>query len=420
MKVLVLTDFYPPHYTGGYELFCEQIVEVMRAHGHDVTVLTTSYGLPGKTVEGHVHRVLDLIDLRHDTWLQRRVNQFKKACHAINNYRITRRLARQIEPDIAYVFHLLRTTVTPAYATHDLGIPGIYLIGSHWLVHWRREFIEETNPIKRLYRTALMGFQDYRKLQFDGATVISQSLMDEYEAVGFDMSRAVLVPSGIPDDWIADAPPPPRSPDDPLRLAYIGRYDPAKGPAVPIKALAHLARQADAPAVTLDLIGPEEASDYKRQLRKLVADSGLEGTVHFLNFMPRVELIRHYRDYDVLIFPTLRYEGLGTTNLEAMSQGLVVIASNIGGPRDLIEDGRNGLLVPPGDPAALAEAITRVARNPALAVELGRAALRTIRIGYTETILEHHFAVYLETLHRDGPLAARDKIQAMRDEMFRE
>jgi glycosyltransferase involved in cell wall biosynthesis len=87
---------------------------------------------------------------------------------------------------------------------------------------------------------------------------------------------------------------------------------------------------------------------------------------------------------DIFVMPSL-YEGLGVAALEAMACGLPVIASDTGGLREAVEDGRTGLLAPPGDVVALAHAIETLAEAPAMRAAMGAAArdLAVERFGMT-------------------------------------
>jgi glycosyltransferase involved in cell wall biosynthesis len=89
--------------------------------------------------------------------------------------------------------------------------------------------------------------------------------------------------------------------------------------------------------------------------------------------------------------------------LEAMAAGLPVIASNVGGIPELVADGVSGVLVPPGDPDALAEAIEALLENPALALELGAAGRRRVVENFDlEAVREAHLALYRRMLATRG------------------
>jgi glycosyltransferase involved in cell wall biosynthesis len=80
---------------------------------------------------------------------------------------------------------------------------------------------------------------------------------------------------------------------------------------------------------------------------------------------------------DIFVLPSL-YEGLSFAVLEAMATEHAIVATAVDGTVDVIEDGRTGLLIPPGAPGALAAAITRLLADPMLRVRIGRAARQTI------------------------------------------
>src|SRR6266436_6278930 len=125
-------------------------------------------------------------------------------------------------------------------------------------------------------------------------------------------------------------------------------------------------------------IGPE-----RERLEALARERNI--AVDFRNKVPDAELHVAFLTSDVLVLPSIidargDTEGLGVALLDAMSYCIPVIASRVGGIPDIIEDGVSGLLVPPADPQALADAIERVATDPALArrlAEAGRDRLRT-------------------------------------------
>jgi glycosyltransferase involved in cell wall biosynthesis len=152
---------------------------------------------------------------------------------------------------------------------------------------------------------------------------------------------------------------------NPPRLVYAGRLAPEKGLPVLIQALARLYADADAdprtprPTLTLAGDGPDRAA-LEAQARRLLPD----GAVTFLGQLDRDDLTRCLRDADVCVHPSLT-ESLCKAWLDAMAHGLPVVAADVGAARAAIgEPGERGLLVPAGDPAALADAIRRLVDEP--------------------------------------------------------
>ncbi len=162
-----------------------------------------------------------------------------------------------------------------------------------------------------------------------------------------------------------------------LTILFVGRLVELKGLAYLIEAAGRLGGRVPARIVAIG-IGPErDRLEALARARKVDVD--------FRNKVPDADLRQAFLTSDVLVLPSIidargDTEGLGVVLLDAMSYGIPAIASRVGGIPDIIEDGVSGLLVPPADPQALANAIERVAGDPALAKRLadaGRARLRT-------------------------------------------
>jgi glycosyltransferase involved in cell wall biosynthesis len=114
--------------------------------------------------------------------------------------------------------------------------------------------------------------------------------------------------------------------------------------------------------------GPEHA-DIKQRITR----DGLTN-VHLVGYIPDVDLPDYYRAADMFVLPTRTAEGFGLVLMEAAASGVPSIATDSGAPREVVDDGVTGLLVPPGAPEALASAITKLYRSPELLAEMGRAA----------------------------------------------
>jgi glycosyltransferase involved in cell wall biosynthesis len=178
-----------------------------------------------------------------------------------------------------------------------------------------------------------------------------------------------VVPSGVVPGRFQDAA---RRSHDPLgpiprpRVIFVGRLHPQKHVDVLVRAAARI------PGVSVVLVGdgPERPG-----LERLADRLRVTRRVHFLGFVPHERVAGLLCAADVLAMPS-RYEELGTALLEGMQAGLPIVASATGGIPQVIEHGRTGLLVPPGDPEALTAAIVEILRDGALAARLGNAAAR--------------------------------------------
>jgi glycosyltransferase involved in cell wall biosynthesis len=190
----------------------------------------------------------------------------------------------------------------------------------------------------------------------------------EARDLGVPPERVALIPNGVllSDDGT------PGRPAGGDFLLYVGWLRRAKGLDDLLEALA---RMEDRLELRLVGDGPERAALEARARTLKIADR--------VRFVGQVaDPSPHYAGARLFALPSLG-EGLSNALLEAMAFGLPVVATRIGGNVDLVEDGVNGLLVEPGDPAQLAAALTRLLRDEPLARRLGAAARRTVLGGYT-------------------------------------
>jgi glycosyltransferase involved in cell wall biosynthesis len=207
-----------------------------------------------------------------------------------------------------------------------------------------------------------------------------------------------------------------------LVVLYVGRLSSEKGVHVLLAAFDRLrARHPDASCVVVgpdwgpirkvrppagDPLADEIARldrDYMGRLRALAAPHG--DRVVFAGAVPNAELPVWHAAADVLAAPSLS-EAFGIPPVEAGASELPVVASAVGGLRDTVAAERTGLVVPPADPAALAEALERLAASPALARALGEAGRRRVAAEFTwDAVAERLMGYYEALLARRGARA---------------
>ncbi|MBI2265810.1 MAG: glycosyltransferase family 4 protein [Armatimonadetes bacterium] len=206
----------------------------------------------------------------------------------------------------------------------------------------------------------------YSKADF--VLTISESTAREVEEFGVPASRIRIVPPGtdLPDESLRA----PLRSEGILRLITVGRCSPIKGYSHLLSAMALLS---DLP-VSLFIIGNMQSNRrHFRSLQDQTSRLGLERRVHFLGAVEREEMWRRYRESDLAVSASL-WEGYGIFIAEALAFGLPVVAADGGAVSELVSHGSNGLLVPPGDPKALASAIRQLWGDRCLREEMGARA----------------------------------------------
>ncbi len=199
-------------------------------------------------------------------------------------------------------------------------------------------------------------------------------------------ARAHSLPSA--SLWEREVPEAPAPPGPGNRLLYVGRISPEKGLRFLLEALARTGRG----DLRLDLVGwPSGGED--RAIAEAAYRLGLGSQVRSLGFLPLgPSLLEAYRTHDLLVLPSLS-EGTPRVVGEAMAHGLAVVASDCGGVSDLVEDGRTGLLVPPGDAEALANAIVTLAGDAERRGALAAAGFEIARGRTLESQAREHFSI---------------------------
>jgi glycosyltransferase involved in cell wall biosynthesis len=175
--------------------------------------------------------------------------------------------------------------------------------------------------------------------------------------------------------------------EDDLLIGIANRLAPVKGIEYAIRAMPAVVEAL--PNARLVIIGEGPA---ETDLRREAADSGVADRIDFAGF--RREVPRLLAAFDLVVQPSL-WEGLSISLLEAMAAGRPLVACDVQGNRDVIEHGVNGLMVPPRNPVALAEAMMRILTDASLAKRLGKNAESDCRRRFSQQrMVEQTLAIY--------------------------
>lgn len=246
------------------------------------------------------------------------------------------------------------------------------------------------------------GIQDYgsgQRFKWRGAAyglVVTRALLpDLAAALGPDMpARIAAAPMGVETEVLKrSAPYEPARPGQAIRLFTCARLNRFKGH----QDLLHVMRGLidEGQQLSLEIAGEDDdgGHGYRRELEALIVELGLSDHVRLLGAIDASAVKDRLEAAHVFVLASWR-EALSVAYMEAMSMGLPVIATDVGGTRELIEDGVTGLLIAPQDHAALRAALLRLAGDPDLALRLGSAARAHVEAGF-------HASVGAEVLMRE-------------------
>jgi len=222
-------------------------------------------------------------------------------------------------------------------------------------------------------------------------TVSESSKRDIAADMGVPIERMAVVPVGVDTEHFCPLPNVRRVPG---RIMTTASADVALKGLVPLlEAMAKVRTERDAELVVVSK--PRDGSSIPATVERL----GLEGAVRFVSGVDPARMVELYAEAEVAVVPSL-YEGFSLPAVEAMAAGVPLVATTGGALPEVVgEDGRNALLVPPGDPGALAGAIGRVLDDPALRTRLGAAGRAHVLDRYTwaatarGTVEQYHRAI---------------------------
>jgi len=242
----------------------------------------------------------------------------------------------------------------------------------------------------------------------DRVLVNAEAIKAWLVAAGYDGDRITVIPNGI-DVSRFEAPPSHRlrsdlglTADAPL-VAVLGRISGRKGLEDFIAAASIVVSRF--PSARFLIIGEPSFSSrgqqihvdetYTNELKALAERHGVKDRVIFTGF--RSDVARILQELTVSVLPSLS-EGLSNTLLESMAAGVPVVATRVGGTAEVIRDSENGLLVPPSDPEALAESISRLLHAPEFAARLAAAGRQRIIDRYSMARLIEDTSRFYESI----------------------
>lgn len=371
MRILAVGNVYPPPHLGGYEVVWQDTMHRARDEGHVVRVLTSTHAEADATEQdSDVHRELRMYwDWDTHEWTPLTIRG-RLALERHNARALDRHLA-EFAPDVVAWWSMGGLSLGLLEHVRRLGVPAVSVVHDDWMAYgpqvdaWQRLFNGRARPAAAV-ADRLTGLPT-RVLPGRGSALVfnSRSTRKRAAAAGVDTTGADVITPGIDVRFQVAAP----SREWRWRLQCVGRLDERKGLDTAIDAVGFLPAEA-----TLDIVGSGDPA-YTRLLRDRAAATGQQIT--FRGQIPRDLLPETYAEADVLLFPVRWDEPWGLVPLEAMGIGRPVVASGRGGSAEYLRDGVNALVVAPDDPEALAGAVRRLARDPALRARMHEAGRAT-------------------------------------------
>jgi len=340
MRILVLIHEYPPIGGGGGRV-AQDICQGLAERGHEVHVLTAHWrDLPELDLDGPVtlHRVIP-----------KRKEPFKASFFTMAGYVLVStwngyQLIRRWRPDIIHA-HFAVPAGASAWALSILtGVP--YILTAH-LGDVPGGVPEKTERWFRwIYPLTPLIWK--RAVRINAVSGFTRELILKKYPVDVE-----IIPNGVDLDALQ---PGPIVVGDPPTIVFAGRFMEQKNPLQIVRSLAAIKDLSWRCVLIGD--GP-----LRPEVTAEIARAGLAERIQQLGWVTPQEVLAWFRKSDILFMPS-RAEGLPVTGVQGLAMGLAIVASDIGGFKDVVETGVNGVLVPPTEPGGYAQALRDLLSHP--------------------------------------------------------
>lgn len=379
-SIVHVAPHYPP-YLGGLEKVVQALAEYRQSQGLDVAVLTAldrPWGAKDGTAFLHDGAVsvqrLRSVEVAHTVIMPSLPG---KLLGLPRNSLIHLHVSQALVPEAVYGAYLLRKVPYVAHLHIDVGPSG------------------PAGVLLRYYKPLVLGPILRNAARVVVFTDEQRSTMAAKYSIAPD--RLAVIPNGVDESFYYSGQ---RLPKAKPQLLFVGRLASQKNLPLLLRALAGVSEQFET-----TLVGDGE---LEGKLKELAANLKLKN-VRFHGRADGDELRELYRNADIFVLPSER-EGMPLVLLEALAMGLPVVATDIPGTRDVINDGVNGVLVPPDDAAELQKALLDVASDPDRCQRMSDASRRLAdqyswaAVGAT---FERLYAEVSETSHDERLSAVR-------------
>jgi len=427
VRILILTNLYPPHHAGTYDFRCESVARALRQRRHEVRVLTSNHGLRAEQrgtdterrlrlngVYGHprITRVLDLKELE------------------FHNHTVLNETISEFRPDLLYVWSLHGLSKSLIFTFELYPFPVVYDVADHWLAgelrtdpwleFWNREKlpfadralrsslelstqrdkwdeVAPTRPSKSIKRLPMLFDQGADSVEpnsisvfdFKGMYFCSLALRERALKAGFYVKDSEVLHPFIQVDAFQGGVKPAAVPA--RRLLVFSDLRQGSGVLTALRAFLEL-RKSDS-QVTMTVAGRGE-SDYIAKLKSYVVQNELSVEFEMISD-PIKEMPAVFAQHDILLHTAETDDYFTVAPLEGMAAGLPVVATRFGTTGEFFRHGENAITYAPGDGNDLAARIYELQSAPELRESIARTGQAEVLAQFNETTVMDRIEQYL-------------------------
>lgn len=363
MKILFVSNLYPPVVYGGYERLCFLVAEELKKQGHEICVLTSNYGEIKKSAneEYPVYRYLQLFTSKKSIYEPADYTEKERIIISkANNDSFDSVFAKE-KPDLVFVWNLYFLNRDLFEHIDTNGKQVCYFLTDNWLISFLNDtflgnyFSQDVyGKISKslIYRMKalvkkIISKESASLYQVNGNVIFpSEFMRGLYLKAGISFKNAQIIYHGMNflenmhENRVARIN---LSKKKKIKLLFAGRIVEIKGTHTAIEAVKILQKRNLDKEICLTIIGDMTDTDYIDSLKKRIKALNIEKSVEFLPAIPEKELFNCFQQYDIYLFPSL-YEPFSLTLILALEAGIPTIASDAGGNNEIVFQKKTGLL----------------------------------------------------------------------------
>jgi len=391
MKILVVTDSYPPHHSGGYELRCRDVLNGLMERGHEVAIIST------RCPTEHCNLHPDEMNIQRI--LHRKVDEkslLKRIVNDASDLRQVDKRMKTFQPDLIYLWHLvnLSDAILPYFSRYNL--PVVYDEGGNGLANFVKKAAgpvyfhknENDTPFRKRAKSILSTIIQKLSLNLINNVWIfphqlSANFNNQYSLTlarekGVPLKHAAVTPSGVNTSrffYRAHA-----QVNSPVKILVPGRIVKIKGTMDALDLLGALINRGISTQLTI--VGEIFSRQYYQELVSAISDQGMTEYITIQPMLSQDDLVRLYHQADICFFPSYQPYGLSRIPLEAMACGCPVISYGNEGSGEIIYNQQTGFIVPESGISATVDVIETIMAQPDKLKTITTAARHVIEQKY--------------------------------------
>lgn len=413
MRILFISNLYPPSDLGGLEQRCKEVAELLKIRGHKLQVLTSRSR----------HVKLDQgLEVTRSLFLQADLSYYKPMDFFLRHSSRERQNIQELRscidhfvPDVILIWGMWDLSRSVAFYA-EKWLPGrvAYNIASYWPIeknvheeYWQspaKHLLTEwlKRPLRKLALRQLRQEEYQFRLKFEHAFCASEYVLNRLKNAGVLPENSKVIYPGIDpvpliDNTLDDC----RRSSETLRLLSFGSLVNHKGVHTAIEAMGILKKRGLIDSIELTILGSGHP-DYENHLRTLARNLDVDDRVNFVRKVPREEIPTWLKRFDIFLFTSIWPEPIAATVMEAMAAGLLVIGTEVGGQVEMLFNGKNSLTFKPEDAETLSDHIISMRKNWSMGMDLAREGQKLVLEKFTLERMVNEIEDYLTNIIRSN------------------